>query len=356
MAVTEKQNERSTDSAVFDPFPTFTYSGSVRPAYPLSPRPQIPAHIRRPNYAREEAVRSYVFGLLRLDVGFWMSRAAFWWELFSSRNIRVNTAADQEGVRKAAILGREVLMAVAAAAKPGVTTDELDKICFEEAIKRDTYPSPLGYHGYPKSVCTSVNEVICHGIPDQRPLEDGDTLNIDVTLYHNGYHGDLNATFPIGPKAENDEEKMLLIRTARECLDAAIAICGPGVPFAEIGKVIQPLAESRGCAVVKNYTGHGIGRFFHGAPTVFHHRTKKAWGTMQPGHIFTIEPMINLGSNWKDLSWPDDWTVSTVDGAHSAAAEETLLITEHGVEILTAEGGPKVLDTREERKKRGLSA
>ncbi|KAE8211283.1 hypothetical protein CF327_g4948 [Tilletia walkeri] len=355
MAVTEKQNERSTDSAVFDPFPTFTYSGSVRPAYPLSPRPQIPAHIRRPNYAREEA-------------------------LFSSRNIRVNTAADQEGVRKAAILGREVLMAVAAAAKPGVTTDELDKICFEEAIKRDTYPSPLGYHGYPKSVCTSVNEVICHGIPDQRPLEDGDTLNIgelehgrsrmslhlltlisaqlseDVTLYHNGYHGDLNATFPIGPKAEKDEEKMLLIRTARECLDAAIAICGPGVPFAEIGKVIQPLAESRGCAVVKNYTGHGIGRFFHGAPTVFHHRTKKAWGTMQPGHIFTIEPMINLGSNWKDLSWPDDWTVSTVDGAHSAAAEETLLITEHGVEILTAEGGPKVLDTREERKKRGLSA
>ncbi|KAE8269304.1 hypothetical protein A4X09_0g3027 [Tilletia walkeri] len=332
MAVTEKQNERSTDSAVFDPFPTFTYSGSVRPAYPLSPRPQIPAHIRRPNYAREEA-------------------------LFSSRNIRVNTAADQEGVRKAAILGREVLMAVAAAAKPGVTTDELDKICFEEAIKRDTYPSPLGYHGYPKSVCTSVNEVICHGIPDQRPLEDGDTLNIDVTLYHNVLFPLIrNATFPIGPKAENDEEKMLLIRTARECLDAAIAICGPGVPFAEIGKVIQPLAESRGCAVVKNYTGHGIGRFFHGAPTVFHHRTKKAWGTMQPGHIFTIEPMINLGSNWKDLSWPDDWTVSTVDGAHSAAAEETLLITEHGVEILTAEGGPKVLDTREERKKRGLSA
>ncbi|CAD6901733.1 unnamed protein product [Tilletia controversa] len=354
MALADAQHSQSAPSGAFDPFPTFSYSGPLRPAYPLSPRPPIPAHIRRPNYAREEAVRPRVFGLFPLDLGYWMSRAAFWWELFSSRTIRINTAADQEGVRKAAILGREVLMAVAAAAKPGVTTDELDKICFEEAIKRDTYPSPLGYHGYPKSVCTSVNEVICHGIPDQRPLEDGDVLNIDVTLYHHGYHGDLNGTFPIGPKAENDEDKMRLIRTARECLDAAIAICGPGVPYAEIGKVIQPLAESRGCAVVKNYTGHGIGRFFHGAPTVFHHKTKKAWGTMQPGHIFTIEPMVNLGSNWKDLSWPDDWTVSTVDGAHSAAAEETLLITEHGVEIMTAEGGPKVLDTREERKRRGL--
>ncbi|KAK0568319.1 Methionine aminopeptidase 1 [Tilletia horrida] len=333
--------EQSQQQAPFDPFPSFQYSGSIRPAYPLSPKPDIPPTIRRPNYAREEAVRLPWF--TSIDLAPWIASAALWWEFMSSRTIRVNPPADQEGVRKAAILAREVLMEILAAAKPGVTTDELDKICFQGAIKRDTYPSPLGYHGYPKSVCTSVNEIICHGIPDRRPLEDGDVLNVGT-----------NATIPIGPKCENDEAKMRLIRTARDCLDAAIAICGPGVPFAEIGKVIQPLAESRGCSVVKNYTGHGIGRVFHGAPTIFHHKTKKSYGVMQPGHIFTIEPMINLGPSWKDLSWPDDWTVATTDGAPSAAAEETLLITDTGVEILTAEGGPKVLDTREARKARGL--
>jgi methionyl aminopeptidase len=174
----------------------------------------------------------------------------------------------------------------------------------------------------------------------------------DVTLYHHGFHGDLNATFPVGAKAESDERSMQLIKTARECLDAAIAICGPGVPYAEIGRVIQPLAESKGFAVVKKYTGHGISNVFHSAPTVYHHRTKKAYGIMQVGHIFTIEPMLNVGDEWRDLSWPDDWTVSTIDGANSAAAEETLLITETGVEILTAKGGSKVIDTRENRKKR----
>lgn len=191
----------------------------------------------------------------------------------------------------------------------------------------------------------------------------------DVTLYHRGFHGDLNATYPVGPKAEADETSMHLIKTARECLDAAIAICGPGVPYAEIGKIIQPLAESKGTAVVKSYSGHGISRAFHSAPSVWHHKTKKvglkrglrcrsfeahpcplqSYGIMQPGHIFTIEPMLNVGTEWRDLSWPDDWTVSTIDGARSAAAEETLLITETGVEILTAEGGAKHIDTREAR-------
>lgn len=180
-------------------------------------------------------------------------------------------------------------------------------------------------------------------------MEDGDILNIDVTLYHKGYHGDLNATFPVGEKAAADVDSMKLIRVARECLDAAIAICGPGVPYGEIGRVIQPLAEAQGCAVVKKYTGHGISNCFHSAPTVYHHVTKKAYGVMKPGHIFTIEPMLNLGSEWRDLSWPDDWTVSTVDGARSAAAEETLLITETGVEILTAKGGPKHFDTTQRR-------
>ncbi|KAJ1027227.1 hypothetical protein NDA18_003238 [Ustilago nuda] len=324
-------------SFTVDPFAnvrSFKYSGSVKAVYPLSSTPKIPPSIRRPNYARE-------------GVRMWFN---FWWQFLQSRNIKVNNANDQEGVRKAATLAREVLEICASHAKPGVTTDELDKIVFAEAIKRDCYPSPLGYHGYPKSVCTSVNEVICHGIPDQRPLDDGDILNIDVTLFHKGYHGDLNATFPIGPKAESDSDSMKLIRVARECLDAAIAICGPGVPYGEIGRVIQPLAESQGCAVVKNYTGHGISNCFHAAPTVYHHATKKSYGVMKPGHIFTIEPMLNLGTEWRDLSWPDDWTVATVDGARSAAAEETLLITDTGVEILTAKGGPTHIDTTERRK------
>lgn len=263
----------------------------------------------------------------------------------------MNSIEEQAGVRLAAKLAREALEEVAANIRPGITTDELDKILVNAAIQRNCYPSPLGYHGYPKSVCTSVNEVICHGIPDQRPLKDGDLLNIDVTLFHNGFHGDLNATYPVGENAAKDESLMRVIRTARECLDAAIQICGPGMPYAEIGHVIAPIAERNGCAVVRNYTGHGIGRVFHGPPTVFHHPTKKAHGIMQPGHIFTIEPMVNLGSDWRDMEWPDDWTIATVDGALSAAAEETLLITENGVEILTARGGARRLDTTEARQR-----
>ncbi|KAN0061629.1 Methionine aminopeptidase 1 [Thecaphora frezii] len=317
----------SSSTFTFDPFEGvrgFKYAGSVKAVYPLAPKSKVPPSIRRPNYARE--------GLLE------------------SRNIRVNPPADQDGVRKAATLAREVLDIAASHIRPGITTDEIDKVVFAEAIKRDCYPSPLGYHGYPKSVCTSVNEIICHGIPDQRPLEDGDIINLDVTLFHHGFHGDLNGTYPVGAKAEADADSMKLIKVTRQCLDAAIAICGPGVPYAEIGNVIQPIAEAAGCAVVKRYTGHGIGRVFHGAPTIYHHRTKKSYGVMQPGHIFTIEPMINLGDEWRDLSWPDDWTVSTVDGARSAAFEETLLITDTGVEVLTAQGGPKRIDTTERRR------
>lgn len=276
----------------------------------------------------------------------------------TSRNIRVNSKEDCDAVRNVSILAREVLMLAKDAIKTGVPTDEIDKVVFREAIKRDCYPSPLKYHGYPKSVCTSVNEVICHGIPDRRPLQATDIINIDVTLYHKGFHGDLNATWPVDPNAHTpDSPSLKLIRVARECLDKAIAICGPGVPYGEIGKIIQPHAEENGFGVVKRYTGHGVGKVFHGAPTVFHVKTKKAWGIMEVGHIFTIEPMISatpppVGSG--DLSWPDDWTVTTTDGAWSAAAEETLLITPNGVEILTAEGGPRVLDTRAERDSRGL--
>ncbi|WFD29573.1 methionyl aminopeptidase [Malassezia sp. CBS 17886] len=312
---------------VFDPFEGvrgFRYAGGVRAAYPLSAKPKIPSSVRRPNYGRE-AVRACEATRSR--------------QLFQTKRIKVNPPADQDG------LAREALNLVAAHIRPGITTDELDRILFSAAIERDCYPSPLGYNGYPKSVCTSVNEVICHGIPDQRPLQDGDILNVDVTLFHHGFHGDLNATYPVGEKARADEGLMRVIRTARECLDAAIAICGPGMPYAEVGHVIQPIAERNECAVVKNYTGHGIGRVFHGPPTVFHYPTKESVGVMQPGHIFTIEPMVNLGQEWRDMEWPDDWTITTIDGAPSAAAEETLLITDTGVEVLTAQGGSRRIDT-----------
>lgn len=267
-----------------------------------------------------------------------------------TRNIKVNSEENIAGMRKACALAREVLDIVAAHVRPGVTTDYLDQICFAEAVKRDCYPSPLGYHGYPKSICTSVNEVICHGIPDQYVLQDGDIINLDVTLFHRGYHGDLNMTYPVGPKARENEQAMTLIKTARQCLDIAIALCGPGIPYGALGHVIEPVAEARGCSVVRNYTGHGIGKdMFHGPPTVFHHRTKKAYGVMKPGHIFTIEPMLNLGSDWRDVSWPDDWTVASKSGQWSAASEETLLITETGVEVLTAQGGAKSYDTTNRR-------
>lgn len=231
-------------------------------------------------------------------------------------------------------LGREVLDLAASHIRPGVTTDEIDEVVHNACIERNSYPSPLNYRGFPKSVCTSVNECICHGIPDQRKLREGDIINIDISLYHDGFHADLNETYAVG---EIDEESKKLIRVTRECLDDAIALCKPGTLFRDIGKAIEPKARANGCATVRNYTGHGINDLFHGSPSnIPHYAKNKAVGTMKPGMCFTIEPMINLGSNWDTVHWPDNWTATTVDGRRSAQFEETLLITETGVEILTA--------------------
>jgi len=216
--------------------------------------------------------------------------------------------------------------------KPGITTDEIDEIVHKATIERNCYPSPLNYRKFPKSVCTSVNEAICHGIPDRRKLVEGDIVNIDVSAYYDGFHGDLNATYPVG---EIDEDSKKLIRTTREALDAAIAICKPGVLFRDIGKVIEPIARKDGCSVVRNYTGHGIHELFHCNPNIPHYAKNKAIGSMKPGMAFTIEPMINLGT-FEGVHWPDDWTCTTTDGRRSAQFEETLLITETGVEVITA--------------------
>jgi methionyl aminopeptidase len=207
-----------------------------------------------------------------------------------------------------------------------------------------SYPSPLNYVHFPKSICTSINESICHGIPDQRPLEDSDIINIDVSLYHEGFHGDINETYYVGEKARENPDAVRVVETARECLDKAIELVKPGMLFRELGNAIEKHAKSRNCSVVKTYCGHGVNQLFHTTPNVPHYGKNKAVGTAKPGICFTIEPMINIGTH-KDKTWPDDWTSVTADGSLSAQFEHTLLVTEDGVEVLTARlpdspGGP----------------
>jgi methionyl aminopeptidase len=197
---------------------------------------------------------------------------------------------------------------------------------------------------FPKSVCISPNEVICHGIPDQRVVLDGDIINLDVTLYHEGFHGDLNETYYVGDKAQADADSVRVVETARECLENAIGIVKPGMLFRDPGNVIEKHAKSRDCSVIKTYCGHGINQLFHTTPNIPHYAKNKAVGTAKAGMCFTIEPMISLGSH-RDKTWPDDWTSVTVDGSRTAQFEHTLLVTEDGVEVLTARlptspGGP----------------
>jgi len=304
----------TSSSGTTNPFTSFRFTGSLRPAYPLSPRRRIPDHIPRPDYAEDSVPHS------ELKEGY-------------SGSIKILTQEEQEGMRVVCKLAREVLDLAASHIKPGITTDEIDAIVHEACIERGAYPSPLNYRKFPKSVCTSVNEVICHGIPDQRKLVEGDIINLDVTLYYNGFHGDLNATYPVG---RISEESRHLIDTTRRCLDEAIKICKPGTLFRDLGKTIEPIARDNGCSVVRQYTGHGIHQLFHCLPNILHNAKNKAVGQMKEGMCFTIEPMINLGKHFEVEHWPDDWTAVTVDGNRSAQFEETLLITAEGVEVLTS--------------------
>jgi len=304
----------------------YTFTGPLRP-YKQSATRTVPPHIRRPDYADHPEGRS-------------ISEE----EDRARHEILVLKEEQIEGVRLASKLARECLDEVAKAVAPGVTTDELDRICHEAAVERECYPSPLNYYKFPKSCCTSVNEVICHGIPDFRPLVDGDLCNVDITVYHRGYHGDLNETMFVG---KVDEESKRLVKCAYECLQEGISIVKPGAKYRDIGNVIQKHAQSYGYSVVKRYTGHGIHSLFHCAPTVPHYAKNKAPGIMKVGHIFTIEPMINVGS-WRDSTWPDDWTSVTVDGRRSAQFEQTMVVTETGCDILTRrrakDGKPYFMD------------
>lgn len=300
-------------ATITNPWPEFNkYTGKLRPHYPLTPKKNVPNNILLPDYA----ISGIPYGEKKM---------------FGNTQITVATHDDIQKIRTVCKMARRVLNIAASHLKPGITTDEIDNIVHNETISLGAYPSPLNYYGFPKSVCTSVNEVICHGIPDRRPLEDGDIINLDVTLYYDGFHGDLNETYTIG---NVDIDGIKLINSAKQCLEDAINICKPGVRYREIGNVIEKIAKKNGHSVVRSYCGHGIGKLFHCAPNIPHYADNRAIGIMRPGHIFTIEPMINEGT-WQDEHWPDNWTAVTKDGKRSAQFEHTLLITDDGVEILT---------------------
>lgn len=249
--------------------------------------------------------------------------------------IPVLSGLEQKSLRRAGRIGREVLDLAALAVQPGVRCDEIDAIVHEATLNRKAYPSPLNYYGFPKSVCTSVNEVICHGVPDGYELQSGDIVNIDVTVYFEGFHADLNETYFVGGRDAVEPDTLRLVQTAYECLFEAIKACRPGELYRGLGSTIQPWAERNGCSVCRTYCGHGVGRLFHCAPTIPHYSSNKTVGAMAAGHAFTVEPMLNLGGH-RDKRWPDGWTAVTADGSRSAQFEHTLLVTETGVEIVTA--------------------
>lgn len=271
-----------------------------------SPTRKVPAHIARPEYVGKPAPTPYT-------------------------GPEVQTA---ETVEKMRIAGRIAAQAMAEAAKliaPGVTTDALDAVAHEYMCDHDAYPSDLGYRGFPKSVCTSINEVICHGIPDSTVLQDGDIVNIDATAYIHGVHGDLNATYLCG---DVDEESRLLVERTRESLDRAIKAVKPGRQINVIGRVIESYAKRFGYGVVRDFTGHGINTSFHSGLIVPHYDSDRATQVIKPGMTFTIEPMLTLGSYDYDI-WPDGWTVVTKDRKRTAQFEHTLVVTADGAEILT---------------------
>ena len=282
-----------------------TYA-SVAPGA-LSGRRAVPASIARPEYVDRPAPAKYTGPEVK----------------------------DTETIGKMRIAGRiaaQAMAAAAAAIAPGVTTDELDRIGHEFMLDHGGYPSTLGYRNFPKSLCTSVNEVICHGIPDDRPLEDGDIVNIDITVFIGGVHGDTDATYLCG---DVDEESRLLVERTHEAMMRGIKAAVPGREINVIGRVIESYAKRFGYGVVRDFTGHGIGTAFHSGLVVPHYDAAPQFNTViEPGMTFTIEPMLNLGTVEWDM-WDDNWTVVTKDRKRSAQFEHTILITETGNEIIT---------------------
>ncbi len=280
--------------------------GTLKPGK-ISPRRAVPAHIDRPEYMYHSGPEVVTAG-----------------DIKSPETI--------EKIRVAGRIAAQALQVVGEAVRPGITTDELDRIGHEFIISHNAYPSCLGYMGFPKSLCTSINEVICHGIPDDRPLEDGDIVNVDITAYYDGVHGDTCAMFEVG---NVDEESHLLIERTRNAMMRGIKAVRPGREINVIGRVIESYAHRFDYGVVRDFTGHGVGEAFHSGLIVPHYDAAPAHNEiMEEGMVFTIEPMLNLGGiDWEQ--WDDDWTVVTKDRGRSAQFEHTIVVSEEGAEILT---------------------
>jgi methionyl aminopeptidase len=245
--------------------------------------------------------------------------------------IRLKEAADIEGIRSAGRLTLDTLGLVESEIRPGITTDDINTLVHEFTIKHGAVPAPLNYRGFPKSVCVSVNEVICHGIPGEQVLNDGDIVNVDITSILNGYYADANKTFFVGTP---ELEAKKIVRVAKKCLSNGMSMVKPGSTIGHIGWAIQKHAESQGCSVVREFVGHGVGFDFHEPPQVPHFGSKGEGISLIPGMVFTIEPMINLGK--KELViLKDKWTAVTKDRSLSAQFEQTILVTDHGFESLT---------------------
>jgi methionyl aminopeptidase len=272
----------------------------------VSPTRHVPARIARPEYVGKAGPARYA-------------------------GPAVQTAETLERMRVAGRVAAQALAVVGEAAKPGVTTDELDRIGHEFLCDHGAYPSTLGYRGFPKSLCTSVNEVICHGIPDSTVLRDGDIVNVDITAFLDGVHGDTNATFEVG---EVSAEAHLLVERTRESLTRAIKAVRPGRQVNVIGRVIESYAKRFGYGVVRVFTGHGISTAFHSGLIIAHYDDPRATMILEPGMTFTIEPMLTLGT-YEHIMWDDDWTAVTADGKLTAQFEHTLVVTDDGAEILT---------------------
>jgi methionyl aminopeptidase len=271
----------------------------------ISPKRQVPSHIERPEYVGKKYPK----------IG----------------EPNVKDAGTIERMRVAGRIAAQALAEVGKHVEPGITTDELDEIGHEFLIGHGAYPSTLGYRGYPKSLCSSLNEVICHGIPDDTVVNDGDIVNIDITAYIGGVHGDTNATFLAG---DVDEESRLLVERTHEATMRAINAVMPGRPLNVIGRVIESYAKRFGYGVVRDFTGHGIGTTFHSGLIVPHFDDPAANLIMEPGMTFTIEPMLTLGTIDYEM-WPDKWTAVTRDRKRTAQFEHTVLVTPVGHEILT---------------------
>ncbi len=285
--------------------------GRIEPGI-VSPMRAVPDHIVKPGYAATGEVTR------------WNESA-------------VKSPEIIERMRYAGQMAADILRLAGEFVKPGMTTNDIDVFVHDLTIERGAYPSPLNYHRYPKSVCTSLNEVICHGIPDSTVIEDGDIINLDVTCFVNGVHGDTNATFMVGDVSTEDR---LLVKVTEECMWRGIEAVVPGRPLSDIGKAIEDHAKTHRMGVVRAFIGHGIGEQFHTDVQVLHYYDPRNNTIMKPGMVFTIEPMITLGT-WQFHMWDDDWTAVTADGKRTAQFEHMVLVTDTGVEVLTA--GPNAV-------------